>query len=410
MKSKFSFETYKKLAVIGVLYIAEGLPYGFLFLTLSVYFRSYGIELKQIGLISLMGLPWSFKALWSPIVDKYGQRWHWIVATQLLLALGIIIFANIPIATLPVFIWIILLFISFAGATQDIAVDAYSIDILESHEQGVANGVRTAFYRVAVIISGGGLIAVSSLIEWKYSFYFIAALFIFIALVISLNKDFHQPKIIKKVEQQKSNFLMLWYYPLKELLVRKDAIPVMIFILLFKFGDQMMTQMVYPFWYDNGFTREEIGLISGTLGMLLTIIGALLGGYLTSKWDIATALWILGAFQAFSNLGYAAASHFGALTYQVYSASMFESFSSGLGTAAFLAFLMRLCKKQYSATQYALLSSIFVIGARLSGALGGYCAQYFGYTNFFIITFFVSLPAFALLPFVMRNLKTLAGE
>src|SRR4030042_3788715 len=139
---------------------------------------------------------------------------------------------------------------------------------------------------------------------------------------------------------------MLWYYPLKELLVRKDAIPVMIFILLFKFGDQMITQMVYPFWYDNGFTREEIGLISGTLGMLLTIIGALLGGYLTSKWDIATALWILGAFQAFSTLGYAAASHFGALTYQVYSASMFESFSSGLGTAAFLAFLMRLCKKQ----------------------------------------------------------------
>ena len=172
----------------------------------------------------------------------------------------------------------------------------------------------------------------------------------------------------------------------------------------------MMSQMVYTFWFDRGFSKEEIGLISGTLGLILTILGSLLGGVLTSRWDIGKSLLLLGGLQAISNLGYAAVAHFNASRYYVYSASFFESFTSGLGTAAFLAFLMRLCKKQFSATQYALLSSLFSIGGRVAPWLGGHAAQSFGYASFFAFTFLIALPAFGLLPFVVKNLKNLPAE
>jgi PAT family beta-lactamase induction signal transducer AmpG len=410
MKFNLNEGISKKLAVIGLLYLAEGLPYGFLFITLSVYFRSKGIELKDIGLISLIGLPWSFKALWSPIVDKFFQRWHWIVVTQLIIALCLIYFANIEIKDLAYYVWLILIIIAFAGATQDIAIDAYSIDILEPQEQGIANGVRTAFYRIAVVLSGGILIAFSNYIEWKNSFYFISFLFFLILLIILISKEFKKPKILSAELERKSNIFLYWYVPIKELLKRKSAVPVVFFIVLFKFGDAMMGQMVYTFWYDNGFSRKEIGLISGTLGMVLTITGALIGGYLTSRWDVGKSLWRLGIFQSISNLGYAAASYLGAARIYVYSASFFESFTSGLGTAAFLAFLMRLCKKQFSATQYAVLSSFFTIGSRLAGALGGITAQSYGYTSFFIITFLASLPAFGLLPSVFKNLSSISSN
>ncbi len=407
MKLNLTKETYNKLIIIVALYLSEGLPYGLLFITLAVYFRSHQIELRQIGLISLIGLPWSFKAIWAPLVDRFYQRWHWIVFIQIIIALSLIIFANISISPLSSTIWLILLIIAFAGATQDIAIDAYSIDILEPQEQGIANGVRTASYRIAVVLSGGILIAFSSVIGWKNSFYFIAFIFFILALIICINKAFQKAKIIKNGLDKRANILLHWYIPIKELIKRRDSIAVIFFIIFFKFGDAMMGQMVSTFWLDNGFSREEIGLISGTLGMVLTIVGALIGGYFTSKWEVATALWVLGAFQSISNLGYALASYSGALRTYVYCASFFESFTSGLGTAAFLAFLMRLCKKQYSATQYAILSSFFIIGSRVAGALGGITAQSFGYTKFFFITFLASLPAFALLPFVFKNLSSL---
>jgi MFS transporter, PAT family, beta-lactamase induction signal transducer AmpG len=430
-----SMTTRRKLIIIGILYLAQGLPYGLFFATLAIYFRSYGIELKHIGLISLIRLPWSLKAIWAPLVDRFGQRWHWIVSAQFIMLILIIVLANTSITGLPFILWITLILFAFAGATQDIAIDAYSIDILEPHEQGIANGVRNATFRVAAIASGGALIALSGLLDnvfpslsqtikallqnigisagnapgWKLSFYCLGLLIFFIILIESLHKGFHVPKVAPVQEPVKKKFLLSillsWYYPLKELLSRKYVIPVLFFILLFKFGDQMMALMVPTFWFDRGLSKEEIGLISGTAGVILTIIGSLLGGVLTSRWDVGKALWILGAFQAISNLGYASCAYFNLSRYYIYGASAIESFTAGLGTAAFLAFLMRLCKKQFSATQYAVLSSVFIIGSIIAGWLGGYAAQALGYSSFFTLTFLVSLPAFALLPFVLRNLQ-----
>lgn len=432
-ESKINKETYRKLIIIGALYLGEGFPYGFLYTTLSYYFRTYGIELKHIGLISLIGLPWSFKAFWAPMVDRFGQRWHWIASMQTIMAIQIILIAHLDIANLPMMLWVTLLIFSFAGATQDIAIDAYTIDILEPHEQGIANGIRNTTFRIAAIISGGALVAFSGLLEkkfpsflsnikslfvsyrinnlgapgWTIPFYFLAMLIFILAVSVVLLKGFHVPKAVKLQESAKKNFYLYWYYPLKELFSRSYVIPVLFFILFFKLGDQLMSQMVPAFWYDRGFSKEEYGLISGTAGIILTIFGALVGGILTTRWDVGKALWILGGFQAISNLGYASVAYFDASRYYMYSASAFESFTAGLGTGAFLAFLMRLCKKQFSATQYALLSSLFSIGGKIAPWLGGYAAQAMGYAQFFLLTFIAALPAFALLPFVLKNLKSL---
>jgi len=399
--NEFNASIFKKLSIIAALYLSEGIPYGFIFTTLLVYFRTYGIELKDIGLISLIGLPWSFKALWAPLIDRFGQRWHWIFFAQLILASNIIYLIIKEPNSLSFSIWINLIIFAFAGATQDIAIDAYTIDILEPKEQGIANGVRVAFYRVAVIISGGGLVALSGILNWKGSFYLLIGFILILASLVYFNKNFHISKeFIPPKNKKIINIILSWYLPLKELFLRKNSVIVILFIMFFKFGDNLMQPMIYPFWVDNHFSREEIGFISGVIGVGLTILGSLVGGYLTSLWEIVKALWILGAFQAISNLFYAAAAYYKAERIYVYSASFFESFTSGLGTAAFLAFLMRYCKKRYSATQYAFLSSFFIIGARLAGALSGYAAQHFGYSKFFALTFLASLPAFCLLPFI----------
>ncbi len=167
--------------------------------------------------------------------------------------------------------------------------------------------------------------------------------------------------------------------------------------------------MIYPFWVDRGFSRAEIGLISGTLGTIFSITGSLIGGWLVKILGLGKALWGLGALQALSNLGYAYAALPGKGKGIVYAASICESFTGGLGTAAFLAFLMRLCRKDVSASQYALLSTLFSLGRTLAGAVSGFGAKHWGYAGFFFFTFWASWPAFLLLPWVLKyHLRSLS--
>ena len=208
-----------------------------------------------------------------------------------------------------------------------------------------------------------------------------------------------------KINPKKSHISLSSQFiePLKEILKREKAFILLLFVLTYKIGDALLGAMVYPFWVDRGFTRLEIGLISGTLGSIFTIIGSLLGGFLTSIWSIKTSLLALGFFQSISNIGYAIASLQQLPKETVYFASIFESFSGGLGTAAFLTFLTSLCKKEFSSTQYAVFSTLFSLSLTFSRSLAGYGASYLGYTYFFLITFFISLPPFLLIFWIIKN-------
>jgi PAT family beta-lactamase induction signal transducer AmpG len=202
---------------------------------------------------------------------------------------------------------------------------------------------------------------------------------------------------------------------LMELLKRPGIMPILIFILLFKLADSSMGFMVKPFWVDSGFTATEIGLVSVNLGLGLSIAGGIVGGWYTDRAGIYRALWVLGLFQAVSNLGYALAAAVipaaatGAtllLEHRVllYSASAIESFTGGLGTAAFLAFLMAIVNKQHAATEYALLSSVFALSRSFAGWAGGIGAQEMGYSAYFLLTFFLAFPAYFFLPWVKQML------
>lgn len=383
-----------KYFVVALLYFSEGLPFGLINNLLSVYFRVRKVSLEEIGLLSLLGLAWSVKILWAPLVDRFGRRYFWIFPTQLGVALFCAILALLdPVSTKALF-WLALAGICLASATQDIAADAYTIDILEERELGPANGIRSASYRVALITSGGVLVMLSDTLGWSLTFIAAAVIMVVLALAAIGLAAFHQKRPVTSAP------LYLWEQyvdPIKRLFQRPNFWRAVLFILFFKVGEAMLVAMSNPFWIDRGFTPGQIGLVVGTLGTLASIVGAIAGGTLTARLGIIKALWVLGTVQATASLGYTLASLPLAPSFSIYLAALLESLAIGLATAAFLSFLMKLCDKRFSATHYAFLSILFGLGRSLAGVLSGYSAVFLGYPVFFFATFLLGLAPLPLL-------------
>lgn len=406
-----------KLAWISVLYLAEGFPFGMVKENLPVYFRDHGVSLTVIGLMSLIGIPWTLKFFWSPLVDRFGTRQLWITVCLITMGALMLMVPFFDPSVITLGLWIVLLCFTVASATQDIAIDAYTIGLVDRGEEGPANGVRVAAYRVAFIIGGGGMLILPGWFGWKLTFWAVAAVFALLAI-----SAWQAPRVVIPVEKRRQ-----WFLPMKRWLLQPGAWAVFLFILIYKLGDSAMGPMVRPFWLDRGLSVGEIGAVSNAFGVVATIAGALLGGYLISRWGIFHGLWILGLAQALSNLGYAAvawadpaapvitfstfsmAGLMAALSeparLMIYSASIMESFTAGLGTAAFLAFLMRICQKEYAATQYALLSALFALTRDLAGATSGLVTESLGYASYFGFTFLLAFPAYVFLPWVRMWIK-----
>lgn len=380
----------RKLAWVSALYFAEGLPFGIVVDNLPVYFRVHGVSLGDIGLTSLLRLPWSLKILWAPIVDISGSLRRWIASALFTMAGVMLVVPFLDAARVSGRLWALLFGLTIASATQDIAIDAYTIGLMERGEEGMANGVRVSAYRVALIVAGGGLLALSRILGWVFVFHSLAGIFLVLAAVA-----LRVPATAAEAAARPA-----WLPTLRAWLAKPGALGVFLFVLTYKLGDASMGPMVKPFWVDRGLTVEEIGLVSTTGGVALSVAGALVGGAFTSRYGIFRGLWALGLAQAFSNLGYAAAAHAGAGRLGIYAASMLESFTGGLGTAAFLSFLMRACDKEQAATQYALLSALFAVAGSLAGSFGGFAVERWGYADFFALTFLLSFPAYVFLPSV----------
>ena len=410
----------RKLAWVAVLYFAEGLPFGIVKDVVPVWMRVGGASLETIGLLSLIGLPWTLKFFWSPLVDRYGERRDWIAACLLVLAGATALFAWIEPAPATLALWSALFLVTIASATQDVAIDAYTIGLVDRGEEGRANGVRVAAARVALIASGGGLVLLVPWLGWHAIYLIGAVAFVLLAVAVRA-----APRNVVPPAERRD-----WRAPLRLWLTRPGWPAVFAFAMLYKFGDASMGPMVKPFWLDRGLGVAEIGLVSSTVGILLTIAGAVVGGRLTDRWGIGRALLWLGLAQALSNLGYAGVAWLDppapttlvatpgealrALSEParalIYTASMLESFTSGLGTAAFLSFLMRICDKQHAAVQYAALSALFALSRDGAGAFSGFATAWLGYASYFTLTFFLSFPGLALLPWVRTWVNEEPGE
>src|SRR5438128_623908 len=380
----------RKLLWVALLYFAEGMPFGLVLDNFPVYFRVHGVSLAAIGFLSLLRAPWWAKVFWSPLVDQVGERRQWIAAALAAMAGALLLVQELPPAPVGTALIVTLFAFTIAAATQDVAIDAYTIELLVPGEEGVANGVRVSAYRGALIFAGGVLVAVAGRTGWPTAFGLAAAGLLALALFAGrAPATAHRPQPPRE-----------WARSLAAWLGRPGAVPVFLFVLLYKLDTNAIGPMVKPFWVDRGLSLDEIAFISTTLGVAATVVGALVGGALTSRWGIFRALWILGLFQAIANLGYAVAAWTDAGRGGIYAASLGESFGAGLGTAAFLAFLMNVCDKQQAATQYALLSALFNLSGSLAGAVSGRGVEWMGYGHYFALTFTLALPAYAMLPWV----------
>ena len=369
-----------KLILVSLLYFAEGFPFGIIEKTFAVYFQKHGWSLPNLGLLTLALLPYALKFLWAPAVDFLGTRRLWIASSQVLMAALLCLFIFLDASNPGILLWTCIFLMATLSATQDIAIDAYSIELLKTSEMGLANGFRIATYRIALLTSGGLFVAMSGTIGWQLTF-FIAASVLGFCSIVSLR--------LPPIEIQRPAFsLKTLAAPISDLLKRPMVIQVGLFILLYKLGDLSMAPMVIPFWGISGLTENEIGLITG-LGIGFSIAGGLGGGLFMARFGIFHGLWFLGVWQAVSNLAYAwVAAYPLAGNFGIYVASAIESFCAGLGTSAFLAFLMSICEKRFSATQYAVLSALFRVTGIMAGAPSGWVTQYMGFAQYFLFDFF----------------------
>ena len=382
-----------RLGWIAVIAFASGFPFGLINEAVPIYLRVHGASLVDIGHLNKLSLPWSLKWLWAPLVDRHGSRRRWITACLAGIAALTLVLSHLGVGRLGGGFWAVLVAIVVLSATQDVAIDAYTIQSTTTRELGVANSVRITLYRIAMLTAGGLLVWLAGRIGWRESFTTGAALLAALAL---------GALFLPSVERATGTTRSLWE-PLRELLGRRGIWAVIVFALIFKFDIAALEPMMRPFWVDRGLSLEEIGAVVTSGRLVATVAGAAAGGLFTTRYGIFTGLWVLGMVQAFSSLGYWATASSSPEKILVIAAAYFESFAAGLGTAAYLAFLMSVCEKRYAATQFAVLSALLALTRWIAGDFSGRWAEEMGYANYFLVTFLLGLPAFALIPRLRRT-------
>jgi PAT family beta-lactamase induction signal transducer AmpG len=382
--------TRATLAWVSLLYVGEGLPAAVVHEVLPVWLRAEGLSLTALGLASLISLPWSLKPLWAPAVDRVGRPGAWAAAGMALVAAALLALPWAP----PAARWGLLLLVALGGATHDVAADGWTAAVPASLA-GRVNGVRVAAYRAAALGLGGGALLLAAVVPWAALLAGCGAVAAALALA-----EWRLPGGAAPAAPLGDWARALWAWARQDGAAR--GLGLLVLILGFKLGDAAMGPMVKPFWLDSGRSPAEIGLVSTTLGAALTVAGALIGGELVTRAGLGRALVIGGVAQGITNLGYAAAALAPGRA-AVIAASLAESLGAGLGTAAFLALLTRLCAGAQAATRFALLTSLGLLTRNLAGALSGWGAEDLGYAAWFAITGLAGLPALALVPLATRR-------
>jgi len=378
----------RQLAIVALVYVIEGLPMGVYTGVVGFYFASHDIALASIGLLGWLSLAWSLKVAWSPIVERYGTRQQWIAGALVAMAGALAAVAWLPANPIGAALWAALAIYCAASATQDIAIDAYTIGLVDRENLGPANAVRTAAYRVGMIASGSGLLLLPDRFGWDAPFLAGAALSLLLAASLAATPAISLPPAM---ERRPLEALKRWGR-------RPGAASVIVFVLLFRIGDKAMGPMVAPFWEQRGFSAAQYGAFAGFLGSLLFVAGGVAAGIWMARAGTVRALWATGALALVSNLVYAAAAarpEAGKLA--VYAAGAIESATSGAVGAVFVSYLMSICDRRYAAVEYALLSSLYAAaGAVLAGA-SGWITEAVGFAGYFALTAAFAAPAFVFL-------------
>lgn len=386
-----------RTASVALLSFSSGLPLGLVWIAIPDWMRNIGMDIRVVGMFTLAQAPWSFKFLWSPLMDRYAPRWlgrrrGWAALAQI--ALLVLTLALAGVGTHPESAWVVgalALAIAFAAATQDIAIDAYAVDVLRQEEQGVAAGARIAVYRAAMYIAGGLSITLAAAYSWPLVNVGLALLYIPMLFI-----TVKAPEPEEKAIPPRSLKDAVWE-PFVGFLSRHRALEILAFVVFYKFADNLGSALLRPFLIDMGYSDFDRGFALATVGLAATLTGTFLGGALTTVMGLGHALWVFGVLQVVSNVGYILVAHSGVNRPLMYSAMGFESFTQGMGTGAFSVLLLRLTQKRFSATQYALFSSLFGIPRFMSGPIAGLAVDAMGWSAFFWCTIAAGIPGLALL-------------
>ncbi len=377
---------------------SSGLPLYILVSLLPAWLRSEGVNLKAIGLFALINLPFTWKFLWAPFFDRYipplGRRRGWLIISQSLLLVSIPIFGAFNPALDIWTIAYLATIVAFFSASQDIVLDAYRRELLIDNELGLGNAVHVNAYKIAGLIPGSLSLILADHMAWSGVFV-ITALFMSPGILMTL---FVKEPALKAGAPRTLRAAVI--EPFKEFIGRnglKSALLILAFIFLYKLGDSMATALATPFYLDMGFSKTEIGLIAKNAGLWPSVIGGLLGGVWMFKLGINRALWLFGAVQMLAILGFAWLATVGHSLLWLGVVIGVEAFGVGLGTAAFVAYIAQTTHPLYTATQFALFTSLAAVPRTFANAATGYMVENLGWFKFFILCFMLAIPGMLML-------------
>ena len=375
-----------------MLYFSEGLPYGIVTELAPLYLRLQHVDLARIGFLGAVGSAWTWKVFWSPLVE-FGTYRRWISGAVLVIAGALAAIAFLPPAIGNAF-WLILALMAVASATQDIAVDAFTIRATPKELLGPVNSIRVMAYRMAILVGGGGLAALAGFFGWRAAFLTAAAIALAIfVFTLTLSDD----RAAVRSDRNLLGDVVHW-------LRRPRALTLLAMVLLYRLGEFAVVSMVKPFWVDRGYSAAEIGTITTVVGVIVSVASAVAGGFFIARFGLYSGMLWLGIAQVISNIGYAVVATAAASRVAIYAAAIVENIGYGLGTAAFLAFLMVICDKERAATEYALLTAVFGVTRSLMSGASGVLAQHLGYGPYFWLTVLLGIPALFLLPLIREDL------
>lgn len=389
--------TNRRVGVMLLLGFASGLPLALTSGTLQAWMTVEGVDIRTIGLFTLVGLPYTLKFLWSPFMDRFvppwfGRRRGWIVVTQVALICGIAAIGFSSPQHAPLALALLALVVAFLSASQDIAFDAYRADVLRDKERGIGAAVSVLGYRIAMLVSGALALIVADQLGWRFTYVMMAGL-LAVGVVAALFGP--EPETPANVPRNLSEAVV---GPLREFFSRPGALALLAVIVLYKLGDAFAGTLTTAFLLRGvEFTLTDVGAVNKGLGTVAVIVGALFGGALMIKLGLFRALLLFGILQAVSNLSFMVLAWAGKNYALMVTAVAFENVTGGMGTAAFVAFLMALCNHRYTATQYALLSALAALGRQYMGPPAGYLVEAVGWAQFFFVTALVALPGVWLL-------------
>ena len=419
-----AWRIYTRPTVLGMVFFgfSAGLPYLLVFSTLTAWLTEEGVSRSAIGLFAWVGMTYSVKVIWAPVVDRaaipffgrvLGQRRSWILFGQMLVVFGLIAISIFGVSNLPL-LALFSVIVAFGSSTQDIAIDAYRIEAIEEEYQGAMSASYILGYRIALLIAGAGAFYVASFTAWSNVYLVMAVLMCvgFGAVMLAKEPLLSRQGLIRETDSelntQKFTFLNAVVNPFKDFFVRNGSLALLIILLIgvYRLSDIVMGIMANPFYLDMGYSKIEIANITKLFGFFMTIFGAFVGGLLVINWGVGRCLLIGAVAVATTNLFFAQLALLANpdLNWLAVTVSL-DNLSGGFATTAFIAYLSGLTNKAYTATQYALFSSLMTLPGKFMSGFSGFVVDSYGYFTFFLSAAALGLPAILLIWFYFKNQK-----